>query len=326
MSEALPKSVAPVLPVEPIAVQTRGDLFDIMTLLLRRKWVIVATAIASSLLMLLYLNVATYRYTAVLKVASAQIPGSGLSSSLSKLGGLASLADLQLPQDVGSIAFLRYGEMLHSADLAAAITREPEVMHVLFESEWDAAAHRWVAPAGVTITAVRTIKSLLGIPTYAWAPPDAARVQDYLDRWVNIVVDQKRPLIAIEYRHRDRAFAARFVFLLHRLVDDKLRQDSLMRSERNISYLSHKLEKITLAENRTVLGEALGDQERTQMMAQAGVSFAADPVGQVKLSPRPTSPLPGVYLAAALAGGLLLGSLGVLVRARLAAQHGARAG
>lgn len=318
------RSSSPVtLAAMPIVVDgsRRSDLFDMLAIVLRRKWIVLAVGIAAAAAMLVYLNVTTYRYNAELKVTSVQVAGSGLGGSLQKLGALGSIANLQLPQDSSSIAFLRYGELLRSPDLAQSVAGMPTVMHVLFYKEWDTRQSRWVEPTGIVITVSHIVKSLLGFPVYAWQPPDALRVEEYLDRWVSVAVDQKRPVITIDYQNRDPIFAGTLVSLLHQIADEALRKRSLARSALDIEYLTGKLKVITLAEHRAVLSEALAEQERTQMSAQVGTPFAAEPIGKVKVSSRPTSPLPGLYLAGALAGGLLSGALFVLVAAQLRARR-----
>lgn len=294
------------------------DLIDLARMVLRERWIVLGCGLIAALLMLIYLNLATYRYTAEMKVTAAQAGGgSGLASSLQKFAGLASIANIQLPQDGSSVTFLCYGELLHSPDVARIIAHDAAVMHALFPNEWDPVRRRWFEPQSAALSVVAAVKSVAGIPIYRWSPPDWHRVEDYLQRWVVVTVEQKRPVIEISYKNSDPAFARAFVELLNRAADDDLRRRSLVRSQQNITYLSDRLRTVTLAEHRAALSQALGEQERTQMMAQVGAPFAAEPIGSAQVSTRPTSPLPFIYLGVAFAGGLLIGALGVLVRMNL---------
>lgn len=311
-----PAIVSPLYVINRITDDDHSvDLIDVFTAVFRQRWLVLACGLAAALLMLVYLNTTTYRYSAELKVTAAQGASTGgLASSLQKFGGLASIANIQLPQDSSSIAFLRFGEMLHSPDIARIVALNPTVMHVLFAREWDSIHRRWFEPRTPLAALINSLKSIVGIPVYTWTPPDWHRVEEYLDRWVVVTVEQKRPVIVIAYSDRDPVFARTFVDLLNKAADEELRRRSLLRSEQNIAYLSDRLRTVTLAEHRTALSEAIGEQERTAMMAQAGAPFSAEPIGATRVSSRPTSPLPAVYLALAFVGGLLIGALGVLVR------------
>lgn len=285
------------------------DLVDLMLQLWRDRLLVALVAALSVLAMIVYLNVATPRYTATLLVTPAQSSGSGLSSSLRNLGGLASLAGVQLPQDGSSLAFLKYGENLQSRVAAERLAADPALMQQIFAAEWNTREKRWEKPASLPRTIVNGVKSMLGLWVQPWSEPGAARLQEYLERNVQVVQDQKRPLVTILFEHRDPAFAGQFLERLHAEVDDDLRDRGLARTGSNIAYITRKLEVVTVAEHRIALTEALGEQERARMTAESGAPFAAEPVSKVSVSFRPSFPRPTLFLAGALFLGLLLGAV-----------------
>jgi uncharacterized protein involved in exopolysaccharide biosynthesis len=261
--------------------------------------------------------VASYRYTAELKATAAQTSNSGIPSSLRALGGLASAAGIRVPQDSGSVEFMKYIQNLQSRSAAEALSRRADLMHVIFAQEWDANRHRWAEPQGATISAIKFIKGVLGIPVYKWREPDAGRVEDFLERRVAVSEDQKKSIVTISFEHEDPRFAVKLVQALHGTVDHQLRQRSLQITSQNIAYLSRKVATVTVSEHRIALTEALGEQERKRMLAVSTGSFAAEPLDDVSVSFRPTSPRPALYLVGALLGGLVVGVLCVLARAHV---------
>ena len=293
------------------------DLVDLAATLHKKWYVVAAVCAAFVLAMVIYLNMATYRYTATMTVTSAQNSGGGLSGSLSKLGGLASIAGVQLPQDSGSVAFIKFGENLRSRTAADILSKDPAVMRKVFEREWNAADNRWAQPPSALRAVVNGIKIVLGIPVYAWKPPGPLEMQDYLERHVSVVQDPKKPLMTISFSHSDPVFARAFVKALHDAVDGDLRARTQERAAENITYLSRKINEVPVVEHRLALTEALGEQERLLMTASSTAPFAADPISAISISRRPTSPRPVLYLAGALFFGLVVGVCAVLTRAYL---------
>jgi hypothetical protein len=298
-------------------VREAPDLLDLATLVLRGWPIVLGVVAASLLLMILYLNVATYRYTAELKLTVAQSGTGSLSTSLKNLSGLASIAGVQLPQDSGAIAFLRYGENLRSATAARVIVADPALVRTIFATEWDEERQAFVEPRSSLRTLANGAKRLIGVPVYPWREPDAVRIQAWLHRHVSVVQDQRRPLATVSFRHPDPEFAGRFLMALHQGVDRDLKRRALARADSNIAYLEEKLRTVSVAEHRAALTDALGEQERIRMLAGSGAPFAAEPVGEVTVSDRPTFPRPALFLVGAALVGAFLGSLVVLVRAWL---------
>ena len=297
-----------------------SDLVDLLSTLLRHWIPVVAICLLFVAGMIIYLNVATYRYTATMIVAPAQNSGGGLAGSLSKLGGLASIAGVQLPQDSGSVAFIKYGENLHSRTAADALAADRQLMQKIFYREWDARTNSWREPSSAIRPLVNGVKTVLGIPIYAWKAPGPLEVQDYLERNVSVVQDPKKPLITISFVHPDPEFARYFVDRLHGAVDGDLRRHTQERTIDNIAYLTRKIQEVTIVEHRQALTEALGEQERILMTANSAAPFAADPISAISVSRRPTSPRPVLYLAGALFMGLVIGSACVLSWAYLRAR------
>jgi uncharacterized protein involved in exopolysaccharide biosynthesis len=289
-----------------------------------RRWRIVAVSILISLaLSVLYLNFAKYKYTSTLVVAPAQSSsGKGLPGGL---GGLASLAGVGMPVDAATGSFQLYVEGLHSRAVAEALAKNPALMQGAFPDDWDARTQSWREPASFVGTIASGFKRLLGMPVFIWTPPDAARLNDFIDEEIAVDEKPKKAIVTISMADRDPAFANAFLAALSKASDDIIRARTVARTRDYIAYLTTRLETVTLAEHRSKLADSLSEQERTLMLASSGLPFAAESFGDPAATRLPTAPRPALVLAGALIFGLLLGIAAALFLDRKASRGAASA-
>ena len=283
------------------------DLIELFAIVWQRRRVVYICALATLILSIIYLHIAAYTYTGVLKVTPIQASSSNLTGKLGGLGNLASLAGVQLPTDQSALQFRLYVEGVHSRFAADAMAKNVNLMKVIFKNEWDEGSKSWVRPSGPIPVAIRIVKLALGVPDYGWQPPGGAQLQLYMDDYVQVIEDPKSPVVTITYDNNDPQFAVTFLAALNAAVDGQLRQKSLRRSAQNIAYLSHKLDTVTLAQQREAIMQAWSEQEKAAMMANSTASFAVDAFGPPSAPYRPTKPKPVTVLGSAVLAGILIG-------------------
>jgi len=282
--------------------------------------IVLGTLIATIAAMVVYLNVSTYKFTATVKLTTTQ-SSSGIGSQLGNLGALASIASVRLPQGSGEQNFLNFSQSLVSRSTAEGLLARPDLVHVIFEKEWDSRSRRWIEPRGV-VKAIATFgRTTLGLPNFPYHAPDAARLQEYLEKNIAIAEDTRKPIIVMNYSHQDPRFAAALLSAIITIDDETLRRKSLTRAKDYIAYLEEQLRIVQLAESRTALSAVLGEQLKLRMLASARAPFAAEPISTIGVSDQPTSPKPVVFLVAAVFAGLVLGVIATLVRANLSAAR-----
>jgi uncharacterized protein involved in exopolysaccharide biosynthesis len=290
------------------------DVGAFLAVLRARRRLFFSTIIGTLLIALLYLHIATYKYTATFMISpipqSSQ--GGGISGKLGGLSNLASLAGINIGSDASTQAFLLYQKGIYSRDVADLLARDPEIMHAVFYKQWDPAAKQWIQPNPTVHAVVVFMQELVGIPTHDWQPPDGAVLQDYIMDNVAVDAEPDKPIVTITYNDRDSEFAAKFLHALDRAVDNKLRDLALVRSNQYIGYLSDQLTKVTNSDIRDALMSTLVDQENTKMMASVTAPYSAQPFGPPTSSRKPMVPKPPLVLAAALIIGVFAGSLAVL--------------
>lgn len=269
----------------------------------RRRGLLATVVLACFLLAVSYLHIATYKYSAMIKVVPVE-------DNSTKAGGLASIAAIA---GVGAAQpasnFDLFVDGLTDYETAQVLSHDPLVMQTIFAHEWDAEKKSWKKPEGAITTFKGALKRFLGFPDRPWVAPGAAQLRDYLVREIEISTAKKATIVSITLRHAKPAFARYVINRLHVVVDARIRQNALSRADASIAYINRKLPSITVPEYRQALVDIMAINEKQRMLASSGLPFAAAPVSVTEISNGPVSPKPAFVLALALLFGIALGAL-----------------
>jgi Chain length determinant protein len=279
------------------------DIKVLFTEMGHRRWRIFFSIMIGLLLAVVYLHFAKYEYTATLTIVPTASAGSGLSN---KLGGLASLAGVSLPGDVGSANFEQYGESLYSLNVATVIAQDQNLMRQVFPEQWNEKAKSWEQPSGMIPVIIKGLKSILGVPSRPWNSPSHMELQDYIVKNVKSSDKPKKAITIINFSHTNQRFAPQFLIALHEATDNQLRERALLRSSLYINYLTDKLKTVVVVEHRQALSELLSSQEKMRMIASSKAPYAVEKIGEPVTSMKPSKPKPMVVLPAGIIFGALL--------------------
>lgn len=308
------------MPPADIANAQEADSVDpalILSILWRGRMLIGGLFLLFVAVASIYLHFAKYTYTATLVVSPVESNGmSGLASKLGSLGGLAAAAGVNLGDVSGDGGFRLYVEGLKSTDAASILAQDQELMRRLFPKEWNDKTQRFEAPKGPLTPLVRVGKSVLGMPNYAYLPPNAVRLHKLLKDKLEVDSNSRSPVVTIHFKHEDPAFAELFLRRLDKVVDTLLRQRALIRASRDIEHLTESMQMAAVSELREALAMALVQQSRIRIAATSELPFAAQIFSGPAASFRPTSPKPPLVIVGAAMLGLLSGSFLILWRER----------
>jgi uncharacterized protein involved in exopolysaccharide biosynthesis len=272
------------------------DELDLRELLLRlwrgRVWIVACAAICMTVAAAIaFTTVPVYRAKTVLTPAGDRDNlGRSLSSALGSLGGLASLAGV----DVGGVdsAVEEALAVLTSRAFTEEFIRENDLMPELFPREWDAAAKRWKDPQDV---------------------PTLARAYRIFDRDVRLVErDKKTGLVVLQIDWRDREKASQWANLLVRKLNTEMRARAIAQSEASIGFLKKELADTTVLEIRESINRLLESQIRQRMLANVTQEYAFRVVDRA-LIPDLTDKVRPKKLLMLLVGGILGGFLGAAI-------------
>ena len=284
-----------------------------LELVAKRSWrLILGCAAIGFLMAALSLQGANYTYPVSMRITTVQqTGGSGGSSSrgLSQLSGLAGLANISLPSGQSEIQFQLFIDSLYSRDLSNDIAKNHDVMVALYGDQWDPITQTWHEPPSPRFSGLKLwLRGLLGLaPSQPWHPPNGENIQGLLSYGLQLTQDARKPYIAtLTFTSGSRDFSIRFLNLIVKTADERLRRKALERARTYIDYLSAKLNTVTVAEHRDAMSQALGEQERYAMVASSGKPFAAEVFESPWASNLPSSPSPRqAYIVWMLQGALV---------------------
>jgi len=282
----------------------------------RKIWAgrkIVATTVALCLVLgVVYLHIAPRLYNVTMSIApvrqnaSDQAP-SALSGIKSLLGGSA---------DADQISYTLFLDALQSNKIASeTLLKKPDILHVIFASEWDAKRQQWVKPFSALHEVSSSIKSLLGITVVPWSPPNLSRVSRYLDS-IKISSNPLDPVTEVSIEVADPQFGKYLLFSIVNILDDHMKKETKERADVYIENIQRQLKTTSTLEVRESLIELLTQQQKTRIEASSTLTYVVDIFGPIIASDAPTSPSAPIILALALVIGLVAGSLIVLVFGR----------
>lgn len=286
---------------------------DLLVRLWHRKSVVALGALVGLLVAIFYLNLVTYKFRAELRVTpSAASKSPALASASPGVGALASIAGISLGATSSASPFDIYMDAILSRDVAAALTRDPRIMHAIFKRDWDARISVWREPVSAIGATVTSIKQIVGIPVRKWHQPNAADLQDYLLRSIQIYKSNASPLTRIQYDDEDAGFAGYLLAQMNISADRKVRADALLQARVYAAYLSVRLSAVTLSELRNRIVDQLARQEELIMIASSDVPYAAAMLEQPTVSDTPVTPQPKLVIPIGLLAGIALGAGAVL--------------
>jgi hypothetical protein len=260
-----------------------------------------------------YLHVAPRKYAVQLYITAAT-PTSKTPNGLAALSSLAGL-------DLGSAENPKFREFLaaiKSPVAAEAIIGNQAMVRTIFPREWSVSEGRWREPPSYLRAPGRIVKRMLGIPVVPWAPPDAARVYEYLKDNLKVMPDEKSGIVTLELDSERPRQTEALLVTLNQAIDNWMRAHDLQHATDDIDYLSAELSKATVEELRVALASALSDQEKERALASAPLPYVSDMLGTPTFSKRPAYP----KAIPVLLGGVMIGFLvGFFIAAR---KHGRR--
>jgi uncharacterized protein involved in exopolysaccharide biosynthesis len=238
--------------VEPAAGE-RLTVVGLINLVRQRPKIFLATALLVMVAVIAHAFLATKQYRGTVKMMPQQneLGGGGLSGLMSEFGGLASLAGISL----GSVDEQESIAWLNSRALFTLFVNEQNLMPILFDDQWDAAAGRWRA-------------GLKRVPTMddAWAMFDKGI------RRVNS--DPKTRLITLEITWKDRQRAALWANELVRLANEEMRQRALRESSASMASLEEQLSHADAVELRASIAKLMQTQLNRSAVAKSRPDYA----------------------------------------------------
>jgi uncharacterized protein involved in exopolysaccharide biosynthesis len=281
-----PRSAA-VIPMPTPEVSYRQALtpMALLALLKAHRRGIIWTAVCLAVLAGAWQLVTPMEYKSAVLVSIASDDrsrlGGGLSSVVSQLGPLASLAGaagLGMSQKAEPLAVLK------SHFLAQQFIVENNIIDIFY-----------------TPTALRQrILQFFGLRK----KPTLWKATEYFDqKIVRVTQDTKTGLITLSVTWRDPKVAAAWANGLIQMANRQLRDKAIAESQRHIDYLTDQASKTSLVELRTAVSALIENEVKQSMLAKGNDQFALSIIDPAVAPEEPSSP--GLFMT--LLGGALAG-------------------
>jgi uncharacterized protein involved in exopolysaccharide biosynthesis len=196
-----------------------------------------------------------YRGSVVLISASSDKTSlsRSLSSALGQLGGLASLAGVNVNTvDEGTQEALA---VLRSRDFSERFISDKKLLPILFDNKWDPVHGEWTT-------------SISNQPTLG-------RAFKYFDKKIRTVLeDKKTDLITLEIDWKDRVAAASWANELVDRLNAEMRERALNKANASLGYLQHELSQSTEIGVRDSINRLIEVQIQQRMLADVTREYA----------------------------------------------------
>lgn len=289
------------------------DLGQLWTAIWAGKWwIIVTSLIAAVVAAAIAIQMPNVYRAKVVVAPSEEAQGGGLGAMAGQLGGLASLAGIDLKggkvdkaayaqQVLKSRAFvvdfIKRHELL--VPLMAAQGWQPQTDTLVIDPElYDEANNTWVRKA---------------------KPPQAPQPSDWeafeaFQKIYTVVQDKQSGMVTISVDHYSPTLAASWASLLVADINSAMRQSDVNEAKRSIDFLKEHLNKTNVAEVQKIFYQLVEQQTKTIMLAEVRPEYVFKTVDPAVAPERKEKPKRALIVALATILGGMLSTLVVLVR------------
>ncbi len=247
-----------------------------------------------------------YRTTSVLAPATEK--KAGLGGLGSQLGGLASLAGLNLSAsgavDKTDLAI----ELLKSkAFLAAFIDQHDLILPLMAVKSWDMSTDKLILDDDIYDEKSRTWLRNVTLPRKP--EPTLIEAAEVLSELIELNKDKTTGMVKISLEYVSPKLAQFWVQSLIEAVNTEIRTRDIREAESSLSYLNQQLEKTQIAELRSSLVQLIEDQTKTLMLANIREEYALKVVDPAFLPEEKFKPRRSAVVLFSMFGVLLFLSL-----------------
>jgi len=288
-------------------------LKDLFFTLWAGKIYIILASIISIFLASIYLQSTERKYTVEYNLKPVGETKS--SPSLASLGGLASIAGIQLPTSSNN-DFKIFKELITSSEVSEIIFENEKIIKDIFRAEWNETLNNYSMPpkSKIQIFVSDAKKLLTGNIEANYSPPNPRRLAMYIDNNVQINKDKETGFLKFTSETSKPQLILSTIIEATKASDKIMRQRYIDFSTEPLAFYKEKLRTARSREHREALAELISREEQKLMFASKGKYFIAEPYINPTISLYPTAPKPKLILALSLVLGLFLGSALILMR------------
>jgi uncharacterized protein involved in exopolysaccharide biosynthesis len=266
------------------------DFGTVIRIIRSGRWTVICVTLLCSLAGLAYAVFGQTWYRS--EVLLVQVNTDNASSSLAQLGGLASLAGINIGS-VGSDSQTSLA-VLRSRDLIRNFLLEKDLLPTLFPERWNEEKRDWKDQAEA---------------------PDIRDAVTMFDEKIRTVSDNKKTgVIKMTIEWTEPQVSAAWANQLVSMVNVRLRERTIAEAQRNINYLQSALKETTVPPLQSSIAKLLESEMQKLMIARGSEEFAFKVIDGAVPPKKPFRPRRVVIVAGSVLMGMFLSVLILLVR------------
>ncbi len=289
------------------------DLQHIFAIVWRGKWIIIGVTFIFTLAsVILALSVPNeYKATAIVKPleSNTNVP---LGALASQLGGLASLAGVNINNNAGSDTVVAM-EVLKSWGFIEEFIKKHELEVPLFAAKkWDQSSNVLVLDSELYDPVQK--KWVRKAPKGKTIEPTSWELYKKFNQRLSISQDSETGLVNISFTHFSPIIAKQWTDWLLNDINQYMKSRALSEANQSIEYLETQISKTSIAEIRNVFSELIQEQHKTKMLAQISKEFTFKTISSAKVPEEKTKPNRFLIVLFMTMLGAFFSSLFVLLR------------
>ncbi len=285
------------------------DLRELFNVLWAGKKLIATITLLFAMISVIYALSLPNQYKASAVVAPTGSGGSSLGAMAGQLGGLASLAGINIGSGESNETLEALEIMRSWAFIEEFIQANHLQVAVYAAVDWEKSTN-----------SLRLNNSLYDVEQKRWLlksndggdprPPTSWELYEEFQKSVTVSEDKKSGLVSISIEYYSPEIAKQWVDLFIHSINNYMRTRKLDQVNRNIEYLKAQIEKTAIAEMREVFYQLVEEQTKSKMLAEASPEYVFVTVSRAMIPEEKSSPKRALIC---ILGTLLGGMLSVLL-------------
>jgi len=285
------------------------DLRELFGALWAGSLKIIAITAVFAFVSVIYAVSLSNQYKASVLLAPAQSDSSDLSGALGQLGGLASLAGVDIGGGDRSEAKMALEIMKSWSFIDGFIADNNLAVELCAVQDWSQGSNELLINDGFYDTENKQWLSSKNECEVRGPPSSWALFQAFSERLV-VSENKKLGLVTVSIEYYSPLIAKRWLDMYVAAINEHMQQRQMEKVTNNINYLQVQIEKTSLAEMREVFFSLIAEQTKNKMVAEASPEYAFVAVSP-SMVPEVTSQPRRLFIC--IFGTLLGGILSVLL-------------
>ena len=287
------------------------DLGELLAVLWAGKKIIVVVTAVFALVSVIYALSIANEYKATAVISPSQGSGSSMLGSMSsQLGGLASLAGINVGGNSGGESERALEIMKSQSFIVEFIEKNDLAVPLMAVYGWDRISDQLEIDADLFNSETKTWLRE-AVPGRSSEPTSWELYQAFLAR-LTVTEINKGGLVAISLEYFSPEHTRDWVDKFTTAINEHMRERKLQQVNRNIQYLEVQIEKTAIADMREVFYEIIEEQVKSKMLAEATPEYVFNTVNRAMLPEIKSKPSRALICVLITLLGSLIGALLVL--------------